>query len=151
MLEWEWFKGTILLDTYFDNPFSSLFFSGLLRLCHWKSQTERQDRNRKIKGIFLGTHVLEVQISDYIHDISCNSLWPSDTIWRHRTESTLAQVMACCLMAPSQYLDQCWLIISGIVWHLPVNDFIGSTRDINLWNEFEIYAFKITATSPKWQ
>ena len=26
-----------------------------------------------------------------------NSLWPSDAIWRHRSQSTLAQVMACCL------------------------------------------------------
>ena len=32
--------------------------------------------------------------------------------WRHRSGSTLAQVMACCLTAPSQYLNQCWLIIS---------------------------------------
>ena len=40
-----------------------------------------------------------------------NSLRPSDAIWRPRTESTLAQVMACCLMAPSHYLNQCWLII----------------------------------------
>ena len=40
-----------------------------------------------------------------------NSLWPSDTIWRHRTGSALAQVMACCLTAPSQYLHQWWLII----------------------------------------
>ena len=30
-----------------------------------------------------------------------NSLWPSDTIWRQRSGSTLAQVMACCLTAPS--------------------------------------------------
>ena len=36
-----------------------------------------------------------------------NSLWPSDTIWRHKSGSTLAQVMACCLMAPSHYLNQC--------------------------------------------
>ena len=41
-----------------------------------------------------------------------NSLWPSDTIWRQRSGSTLAQVMACCLTAPSHYLNQCWLIIS---------------------------------------
>ena len=44
-----------------------------------------------------------------------NSLWPSDAIWghttRHRSGSTLAQVMACCLAAPSHYLTQCWLII----------------------------------------
>ena len=43
-----------------------------------------------------------------------NSLWPSDTIWRQRSGSTLAQVMACCLTAPSHYLNQCWLIISEI-------------------------------------
>ena len=41
-----------------------------------------------------------------------NSLWPTDAIWRHRSGSTLAQVMACCLTAPSHYLNQCWLIIS---------------------------------------
>ena len=33
-----------------------------------------------------------------------NSLWPSDIMWRHRSGSTLAQVMACCLTAPSHYL-----------------------------------------------
>ena len=43
-----------------------------------------------------------------------NSLWASDAIWRHRSESTLAQVMACCLTAPSHYLNQCWLIISKV-------------------------------------
>ena len=38
---------------------------------------------------------------------------PSDTIWRQRSMSTLAQIMACCLTAPSHYLNQCWLITSG--------------------------------------
>ena len=47
-----------------------------------------------------------------------NSLWRSDAIWRHRTGSTLAQVMTCCLTAPNHYLDQCWRIISRIQWHL---------------------------------
>ena len=46
-----------------------------------------------------------------------NSLWPSDAIWRHRSWSTLAQVMACCLTAPSHYLNQCWHIISKVQWH----------------------------------
>ena len=41
-----------------------------------------------------------------------NSLWPSDAIWRQSSGSTLAQVMACCLMAPSHYLNRHWLIIS---------------------------------------
>ena len=30
-----------------------------------------------------------------------NSLWPSDAIWRCRSGSTLAQVMACCLTTPA--------------------------------------------------
>ena len=41
-----------------------------------------------------------------------NSLWPSDIIWWQGSRSTLAQVMACCLTAPSHYLNQRWLIIS---------------------------------------
>ena len=36
---------------------------------------------------------------------------------RQRTESTLAQVMACCLTAQRHYLNQCWLIINKILWH----------------------------------
>ena len=57
-----------------------------------------------------------------------NSLWPSDTIWLHRSGSTLAQVMACCLTAPSHYLNQCWLFISKTHWHLSKGNF---SRNIN--------------------
>ena len=32
-----------------------------------------------------------------------NSLWPSDAIWRQGSRSSLVQVMACCLTAPSHY------------------------------------------------
>ena len=39
----------------------------------------------------------------------------SDVIWRHRTWSTLVQVMACCLTAPNNLLNQRWLIIS-VFW-----------------------------------
>ena len=55
--------------------------------------------------VFRGIHNV---LGDYIF----YSLWPSDAIWRHRSGSTLGQVMACCLTAPSHYLTQCWLIIS---------------------------------------
>ena len=37
-------------------------------------------------------------------------LWFSDAIWRHRSGSTLAQVMACCLTEPSHYVNQAMLI-----------------------------------------
>ena len=43
-----------------------------------------------------------------------NSLRPSDAIWRHRSGSALAHVMACCLNAPGHCLNQCWLIISKV-------------------------------------
>ena len=36
-------------------------------------------------------------------------LGPNDAIWHHRTGPTLAKVMACCLPAPSNYLNQYWL------------------------------------------
>ena len=39
------------------------------------------------------------------HITAINSLWPSDDIWWRRSGSTFAQVMACCLTAPSIYLN----------------------------------------------
>ena len=62
-----------------------------------------------------------------------NSLRPShsDAILRHRSGSTLAQVMACCLTAPSHYLNQCWLI-STIQLHSPDGNF---TRNISVVND----------------
>ena len=52
-----------------------------------------------------------------MNQINHSSLWPGDAIWRRGTRSTLAQVMACCLTAPSHYLNQCWLIIREVPWH----------------------------------
>ena len=46
-----------------------------------------------------------------------SSLWLNDAICRHKPGSTLAQVMAWRLTAPSHYMNQCWFIIlssSGI-------------------------------------
>ena len=59
-----------------------------------------------------------------------NSLWPSDAIWRHRSMSTLAQVMACCLTSPSHYLNQCWLMISEVLQHSPDGNFTENTSHI---------------------
>ena len=54
-----------------------------------------------------------------------NSLWPTDAIWCQISRSTLAPVMTCCLTAPSHYLNQCWLIFKGALWHSPESNFIG--------------------------
>ena len=67
-------------------------------------------------------------------------------------ESTLAQVMACCLAAPSHYLNQCWLIMKGDLWHLSVSNFTASTQATILYNVLDnIFAFKFTATAPRVQ
>ena len=57
-----------------------------------------------------------------------NSLWPIDAIWWHRSGSTLAQAMACCLMAPSHCLNQYWLMM--VIWD-PFEHNI--TRDTFSW------------------
>ena len=60
-----------------------------------------------------------------------NSLWPSDAIWWHKSGFTLAQVMACCLTAPSYYRNHCWLIINGVLWHSPQIIFAKGANGLN--------------------
>ena len=56
------------------------------------------------------------------------SLWPSDTIWWYRCGSSLAQVMACRLIATSHYLNQFWLIIKCVLWYSPESTFVRSAH-----------------------
>ena len=69
---------------------------------------------------------------------TCLTLWPSDAIWRHRSGSTLAQVMACCLTAPSHYLNQCWLFINEVQWHTSDSNFTMDTSAISSKISIEI-------------
>ena len=84
-------------------------------------------------------------------ELAFNLLWPSDAIWWHRFCSILAQVMACCLVAPSHYLNQCWVVISGVLWYSPEGNFRGNAQDNYSWYEFPNYKLKITAAPPKVQ
>ena len=79
--------------------------------------------NGIIQAVNLGQHGvnnISTDIDRVIHHMKqnkpqfLNSLGPSDAIWRRKTGSTLAKVMARCLTAPSHYLNQCWLIISKV-------------------------------------
>ena len=63
--------------------------------------------------------------------VGFNSLWPNDTIWRHGSWSTLIQVMACCLTAPSHYLNQYWLIICNVPWRSSDGIIIQTSQDSN--------------------
>ena len=79
------------------------------------------------------------------------NLGPSDAIWRWRSWSTLVQVMACCLTAPSHYLNQCWLIISKVLWHSSQDIIIRRFKDSNQRSKIENCIFKITLRSPRGQ
>ena len=59
--------------------------------------------------------------------------------------STLALVMACCLMVRSHYLNQFWLIIKGVLCHLPENNFTRSTQRLisNPKHLFGDYTFEL--------
>ena len=77
-----------------------------------------------------------------------NSLGPSDAIWRQRSGSPLAQVMACCLTAPSHYLNQCWLIINEVEWHSSMGNFTRDTTAIKHWNYLKIKCLKCHSNLP---
>ena len=55
-------------------------------------------------------------------------------------------------MAPSHYLimNQCWLITKGVLWHSPESSFKKSAHQLNPYQVFRDYSFKII-TSPRGQ
>ena len=86
---------------------------------HSSLQTRRQSTRttRFVWSSFVG-HVSLLNIMtckpwEIVYNL-WGSLGLSDAIWRQRSGSPLAQVMACCQTAPSHYLNQCWLIISKV-------------------------------------
>ena len=99
--------------------------------------------------LFIHQNVFENVICEIASVLSrgrwVNSLGPSDVIWRQGSGSTLAQVMTCCLMAPSHYLNQCWLIISKVLWHSSEGNFI---RDASA--PFTKVSLKITFLELNW-
>ena len=78
-----------------------------------------------------------------------NSLWHSGAIWRQRsglTNSTLTQVMACCLMAvPEPILTSSFVRFCSI--HLKSN-YMVSVWAIILYNKFENHTFKLLPYLP---
>ena len=59
--------------------------------------------------------------------------------------------MACCLTAPSHYLNQCWLIIRGVLWHTSESSFAGIAQGIDSGYEFEKDILKNIFKSPRGQ
>ena len=105
--------------------------------------------NQNNHSIVLKTVLLSVVLTT--HDFmlpSINSLWPSDAIWWHRSESTLPQLMACCLTAPSNYLNKCWLIIAKVLWHSFDNRFSTYAQPSITEIRFEIGYLKFYSDLP---
>ena len=46
--------------------------------------------------------------------------------------------MACCLTAPSHYLNQCWLLIHDVEWQSPESNTTRDTLTINYWNKIRL-------------
>ena len=88
-------------------------------------------------------------------------------IWQHRSGLILAQVMACCLTAPSHYLNQCWFTILKVQWHSSEQfykrhlcqkiawnylskTFFRSTRGQWVNNHYEHYHCQLIEARTKW-
>ena len=98
-------------------------------------------------------HIASCEIPENTTTATIDLLWLSNTIWRHRFGSRLAQEMACCLRALSHFLNQCWLIIIVVLWYSPGSTFKETAHATILYIEFEnyTYTFKIPTTSPRGQ
>ena len=59
--------------------------------------------------------------------------------------------MACCLTAPSHYLNQCWLIIDEVPWHSSQGIILRWCEDTNQLNKIENCSFKMASRSPRGQ
>ena len=51
--------------------------------------------------------------------------------------------MAWCLSAPSHYLNQCWLIISEVLWHSPQGSFMWNNQDIYIWYVWKLAILRL--------
>ena len=63
-----------------------------------------------------------------------------------RSGSTLAQVVAWWVMAPSHCLNQFGIIMSKVLWHSSEGSFTAGGLATILYTEFENYTYKITTT-----
>ena len=80
-----------------------------------------------------------------------NSLWPSDAyIWLQGSRSTLVQVMAWCLTAPSHYLNQCWLAITKVQWCSSEGNFTWDITPIKISLKIIFLRFLLKSAKGQW-
>ena len=124
-------------------------YSQLSIRLHWIGQRQLQEETRNISVLGFGVaYIRNLTVvctgeGNGMLSTHCGLVKPYG--W-HRCESTVAQIMACCLMAQSHYLNWCWLIISTVHWLRAVSLEIcqPSTIKINL----KITQLKCTSNLP---
>ena len=66
-----------------------------------------------------------------------------------RSWSTMVQVMACCLMAPSHYLSQYWPTINMIIWHsFQANVYLNTKISIPSYLKFTYLKLQVKSHLP---
>ena len=83
--------------------------------------------------IWLSSFIYKSQYTNLYAASMCpllNSLLLGDDLCRHKSWSTLAQLIACCLTAPSHYPNQCWLI-KRVLWHSWKSNFPKSAHEFD--------------------
>ena len=102
-------KSMLTNKTYFHNIHSQsqCLCASIAAKVHTMLILTRPIHHTRIIQICL-THVC------WKRNVLLNPWWPSDTIWRHRFGSILAQVMTYCLTSCKHYLNLSWLIIDDI-------------------------------------
>ena len=98
----------------------------------WQSLLEKLEMN-------LTVNLLQILI---IVQFDIIFLWSDDSIRLHRSYSTLAQVMAWWLTASNHYLNQCWFITKGVLWHSPESNFPASVQLLFCRMSLETTPFK---------
>ena len=125
-----------LLDPNLDHGISQWKIIQWNVISHWLSQGLQKTFSKRTFGIIIIWEELKHNYWRYHNLLLHPKSQPSDKLYkktqnfasthcgletsigdRNLGQSTLAQVMASCLMAPSHYLSQCWLMISEVLWH----------------------------------
>ena len=123
-------------------------------LCNLSTITLISVKTLAFKPMFIGNKIIAAASSSLVgrvRQVFFNSLWPSDAIWRYRSWLISVQVMACCLTAPRPYLNHCWPINNGVMWHSPKTNFTRSVKYINSQMSLRKRTNRITATFPSGQ
>ena len=107
--------------------------------------------NIKTLRLFVSTKVSPCMTQNKNIIMRVKSLGPDDAIWYCSSGLTLVLVMACCQTAPGHYLNLCWSLISGVLWHLYESRCRGSASYIHLSDEFVNGTFEFTISSPSSQ